>query len=84
MFPVFPTSEKTNCQLRDWEGMKSNRWYGHNMSERTSLTCFILGLALVPVLGSDTGKEYLIYLPDESENIRFSAVALHVDGTEYA
>jgi len=54
------------------------------MSERTSLTCFILRLALVPVLGSDTGKEYLIYLPDESENIRFSAVALPMDGTEYA
>ena len=54
------------------------------MSERTSLTCFILRLALVHVTGCDTGEEYLIYLPDESENIRFSAVALHIDGIEYA
>ena len=57
------------------------------MSERTSLTltCFILLLTLVPVLRSDTCEKYpLIYLPDESENIRFSAVALRMDGTEYA
>ena len=61
------------------------------MSERTSLTfwCFILHLALVPVhpvLGSDAGEGHLIYLPDESENIKFSAVAHalpHIDGTEY-
>ena len=46
-------------------------------------------LALVPVhpvLGSDAGEGHLIYLPDESENIKFSAVAYalpHIDGTEY-
>ena len=73
-------------------GWKSTPWYAHNMSERTSLTfwCFILQhLALVPVhpvLGSDAGEGHLIYLPDESENIKFSAVAYalpHIDGTEY-
>ena len=52
------------------------------MSERTSLTCFIPRLALVPVLGSDTGKEYLIYLPDEvktsgSQQLLFPWTALN-------
>ena len=75
---------KTNCQLRDWEGMKIqaislSQHVRKNISDMFQST---LGV------GAGSGVWHRQRVPDLSawraENIRFSAVALPMDGTEYA